>query len=509
MNGDDQPTLPPLRLPPEAELARAALASPLLVRAVALARWAKGGIRVGAGGELLGDQLLSAAEHLGLEGEDARALAAEAWNIAVDIDLVEVVEDETADDEGPMPDADEAVALATPGEELEAFDTSGPSDVLAVWEGVFGVMVGDAAMPNMEDLLEELTGGEGGFDPQNPDGAELDWDPQAEADLLDSALANLYVLTASENLTGEDPAPPIPLPVLASSLAVPEDVEEPTEEMLAEVSAVMMRLDDQFRILEPTGAVEYRPIDEELLVEAGEEDWAESADPDGPDGEEDVSRYGVVRLTPLGQYGVRQLMEDEGVHAPLVGELTELEAPELFAEIAGHYPESAALAELNEWIAVREPLAAVRELLAAARGEDGLAPWRRLLCQQILAAAGQEVEPALREVLEDGQLGGLARVWLAEHGADDVPPPSEDMVFWLTVDTFAAQLVGELTEEQSQEVQELMRGLVDQHSGFFERVWRVSHPATAEVLEAMGRLHPDRQAAKEARKAAHRARSLG
>ena len=38
MNGDDHPTLPPVRLPSEAELARDALRAPLLVRAVVLAR---------------------------------------------------------------------------------------------------------------------------------------------------------------------------------------------------------------------------------------------------------------------------------------------------------------------------------------------------------------------------------------------------------------------------------------------------------------------------------------
>ena len=35
----------------------------------------------------------------------------------------------------------------------------------------------------------------------------------------------------------------------------------------------------------------------------------------------------------------------------------------------------------------------------------------------------------------------------------------------------------------------------------------MDHPATADVLEAMGRLHPDKQVAKEARKAAFKARS--
>ncbi|MEU8350881.1 hypothetical protein [Streptomyces sp. NPDC048845] len=44
--------MPPVRLPSEAELARQALAAPLLARAVRLARWCEPGVRVGAGGEL-------------------------------------------------------------------------------------------------------------------------------------------------------------------------------------------------------------------------------------------------------------------------------------------------------------------------------------------------------------------------------------------------------------------------------------------------------------------------
>jgi hypothetical protein len=52
-----------------------------------------------------------------------------------------------------------------------------------------------------------------------------------------------------------------------------------------------------------------------------------------------------------------------------------------------------------------------------------------------------------------------------------------------------------------------VEGLAAGHSGFFAAAWRVEHPATAEVLEAMGRLHPDKRVAKEARKAAFKARS--
>ena len=117
---------------------------------------------------------------------------------------------------------------------------------------------------------------------------------------------------------------------------------------------------------------------------------------------------------------------------------------------------------------------------------------------------GPQAEPEVRAVLDDAELGGLARVWLAERGASDVPAPPESMIFWLAIDTIAAQLDA---EGELEELQGLVEGLVGQHSGFFDAAWRVEHPATADVLEAMGRLHRDKRAAKEARKAAFKARS--
>ncbi|MFE2143709.1 hypothetical protein ACFXA3_18570, partial [Streptomyces sp. NPDC059456] len=167
-------------------------------------------------------------------------------------------------------------------------------------------------------------------------------------------------------------------------------------------------------------------------------------------------------------------------------------------------PEGAAQAEIEQWLAGRELPVAVAELLSAARGGDEGGPLRRLRCQQALAPAGPEAEPAVRAVLDDPELGGLARVWLAERGVADVPAPDGSMVFWLTVDTIAAQLAA---DGETEELPLLMQSLTAHHAGFFDQVWRVEHPATASVLEAMGRMHPDRKAAKEARKAAFKARS--
>ncbi|OIJ86615.1 hypothetical protein [Streptomyces colonosanans] len=468
--------LPPVRLHTEAELARDALAAPLLAQAVRLARWAGPATRVDAGGELVEEQLPAAAEVLGLTGEDAAAWASGAWRVAVDTGLVEVVDEE----EGTVT-AGADLALLTPGS---------PGDVLGVWLGALETVLAEASVPDLDDLddFDDLVdaGDEVDF-------SSLDWDLEAEAEFLEGVLASLYLLTVSE----EGPADgPVPLPVLAASMIMPDDMGEPTDDVLEQVSDAMMRLDDQFRLLEPIGLVDFQPVDEALMADADEE-------PAAPFDDTDVSRYGMVRLTPLGLFGVRTRLLEAGVIAPAVGELADKGA-DVLLDGTSAFPATAAQAEMEQWLTRREPLAAARELLAAARGADSGAPLRRLRCQQALSLVGAEAEPALCEVLDDAELGGLARVWLTENSAADVPAPPEEMVFWLTVDTVAAQLAA---EGNSVELQALVEGLASQHSGFFATAWRVDHPATAEVLEAMGRLHPDRKVAKEARKAAFKARS--
>ncbi|MFJ7189091.1 hypothetical protein [Streptomyces bacillaris] len=483
----ERPVLPPVRLNSEAELARDALAAPLFVRAVRLARWAGPETRVGAGGELVEAQLPAAAEHLGLPAdEEGAAYASEAWRLAVDTGLLDVT-----DPEGEGED-DEAEGTVTAGENLALLTTGSPQEILAIWLDGLDAVHADATAPLLDDFAD-LVGEDGSIDFD-----ALDWDPEEETEFLDGVLGNLYLLTLADNGAGDAP---VPLPALAASMIVPDDMGEPTDDILEQVSEAMMRLDDQFRLLEPIGIVEYQPVDEALMAEAGDPaDTAAGAD------EEDVTRYGMVRLTPLGLYGIRARMLEAGAAAPAVGDLADKGADALLDGIA-YYPEAAARAEIQLWLAGRGAdgvVPAAAELLAAARGTDEGAPLRRLHCQQALALAGEQAEPAVRAVLGDPELGGLARVWLAEHGATDVPAPSETMVFWLAIDTIAAQLDadGELDELQG-----LVEGLSAQHTGFFDEVWRVDHPATAEVLEAMGRLHSDKKAAKDARKAAFKARS--
>jgi hypothetical protein len=469
----DSSPLPPVRLRPEAELAREALSTPLLSRAARLARWAGPDTRVDAGGGLVDEQLPAAAELLELTGDDAAAHASEAWRVAVDAGLVEVT--------------DEEAGTVAAGEDLPLLTGGSPHDVLAVWLAALEAVPADATVPDLDDLVDAMDeGGEIDF-------SKLDWDPEGEAAFLDGVLGNLYLLTVTEDGPGDGP---VPLPALAASMIVPGDLGEPTNDMLEQISDAMMRLDDQFRLLEPIGLVAYQPVDEALMGDPEEE-------PAAPLDDTDVSRYGMVRLTPLGLYGLRSRLLEAGFGAPAVGDLVDKGADALLDGSSGYGP-LAARAETEQWLDRREPLAAARELLAAARGSDEGAPLRRLRCQQALSLVGAQAEPAVRDVLDDPELGGLARVWLSELGAADVPPPSEDLVYWLTIDTLAAQLAA---EGNSEELQALLEGLAQQHSGFFAAAWRVGHPATADVLEAMGRLHPDKRIAKEARKAAFKARS--
>ncbi|MEU6978004.1 MULTISPECIES: hypothetical protein [unclassified Streptomyces] len=480
----DRQTLPPVRLRSDAELARDALATPLLARAVRLARWAGPQTRVGAGGELVEEQLPAAAELLGLADDpDAEAYVSEAWRIAVDIGLLDVHDGQEGDEAAEGAED----GTVTPGENLATVTAGSPQDVLGIWLEGFDAVFADAAAPFFDDL-DALVGEDGEIDFE-----ALDWDPEGEAEFLEGVLGNLYLLTVSEGGAGEGP---VPLPALAASMVVPDDMSEPTDDVLEQVSDAMMRLDEQFRVLEPIGLVAYDPVDEALMAEEGEE-------PAPPVDDEDVSRYGMVRLTPLGLYGVRARMLEAGLVVPVVGELADKGADVLLDGIA-RYPQDAARAETAGWLTAREAGTAARELLAAAKGSDPDSPLRRLHAQQALSLVGAEAEPAVREVLDDPELGGLARVWLAERGAADIPAPPEAMIFWLAIDTIAAHLDadGDLSE-----LQDLIEGLTSRHGGFFDAAWRVEHPATAEVLEAMGRLHRDKPTAKEARKAAFKARS--
>nr|WP_240796623.1 hypothetical protein [Streptomyces sp. RFCAC02] len=487
--------MPPVRLPSDEELARDALASPLMSRAIELARWAAAGVPVDADGDLADDRLASAAAALGLDGGDeGLGLAADAWHFAVDTGLVRVEEDD---------DGDDGAGTATTGPELELVTGGDPADVLDVWTEGFEAVLGDAATPTLEELvggmpdLADAITEDGGIDPSAIDLDALEWDPDEEAEFLDGALASLYMLAGMDE-AGQG-ASMIPLPMVAAAALLPEDSEELADEDVNEVMAAVLKLDDQFAALTGTGLLDHRPVDETVLTdeEAG-----------SPDGDDDLSRYGAVRLTPLGLYAIRRRLTDAGVSAPAVGDLAGADAAALLSALP-LWSGRVAREEGERWLAGRDAGEAATALLAAARGDDAGGPPRRLGCQLMLSLLGDGAEKAVRSVLDDPQLGGLARVWLADRDATDVPEPPAEMMFWLTIDSIAAHLATSDREDDEEELRKLVSALVREDEEFFDRVWATGHPATADVLDAVGRVHTDRTIAKQARRAAFKARSLG
>ncbi|MEU4116878.1 hypothetical protein AB0F71_20580 [Kitasatospora sp. NPDC028055] len=500
---DDAAVLvPPVKLPAEQELAEQAKAVPMFGYALALARWASPHRVVDEFGDLVEEDRAPVARLLGLapaEGEvpeEAEVETLRAWSLACDLDLVE------------LGTTKEGEHVAVPGPDLEPAEQGDAETVLELWLTAAGIVrelaVEADSLPEEDEGAEpaDAATGAAGEDEEDEDAlSEVEEARDAAAELLDEALQVLYETTAFAEPGNET----VPLGVLAALLVVP-DGEEPSEELLGDITDVMVALDPMLADLAELGLLEYRPIDPELFDEEEGEEPAVVGE--APLDDEESARFGLVRLTPLGQYGIRQWLLEDGYDAPLVGELAQGDAAELLrgvCEAANVLPEE----ELRVWVAGREPEPAARELLAAARGDDAYGPLRRMLCVSALNLLGAGAEPAVREVLDDPELGGAARAWLSAQGATDVPVPERTMALWTVVDTFAAQLLD--SGGDAALLRELITDLPvkGDPASWFGELWRVDHPYTADVLEAIGELHTDRALAKEARKAAFKARSKG
>ncbi|MFG2822044.1 hypothetical protein ACGFX4_21780 [Kitasatospora sp. NPDC048365] len=486
--------VPPISLPPEEELVAAALAVPLIDRVVRLARWTAPHRSVDEHGDLTGDDREAAARLLGLAPEegpvdgDAVVEALRAWALACDLDLVET--GTTA----------EGTHVAIPGPDLEAVEQRDPETVLELWLEAATLVRELAAEADSVD-----PDGDAGREDADEDGlADVEDARDSAAELLDEALQVLYETTAF----AEPGAETVPLGVLAALLVVP-DGEEPDEGMLGDITDVMVALDPMLGDLAELGLLEHRPIDPDLFEEEDAEDGgapAEEAERDEPLTDEDAARFGTARLTPLGQYAIRQWLLEEGYDAPLIGDLAEGDGAALLQGLLDS-PNTMPEREVQLWLARREPTAGVRELLAAARGRDAGGPVRRYLMASMLTDIGDPAVDAAREVVDDPELGGLAREWLREHGVE-VDAPERPVALWRMVDSFAAVMLaggGGDAVRLRRLVAELP--VTDNPASYFGELWRVPHPYTADVLETIGELHIDRTVAKEARKAAFKARS--
>ncbi|MER5394212.1 hypothetical protein [Saccharopolyspora sp. NPDC002686] len=209
---------------------------------------------------------------------------------------------------------------------------------------------------------------------------------------------------------------------------------------------------------------------------------------------------GIARLTPLGQYAFAGALTASGVEVPLLPPVEETTAEEL-VEFAKGVGDAELEAELAAWIASRTPEEALDALLTAAAAgavED------RMIAVTI--AKTIEGEQRWRQALDEPVLRPYAKMVFQELSGDE---PEYELTAaeaaWLLTDLLS-------TASDAADPDEIPALLAEsvpagQEVEIFEQIWRLDHPHAREVLELIGRTHPEKRIAKAARKAALKVQS--
>ena len=217
----------------------------------------------------------------------------------------------------------------------------------------------------------------------------------------------------------------------------------------------------------------------------------------------------VVGLTPLALWALREQVQRDGVVVALLpATVTQMNAAELVAMAEG-VSEAEFEAESEAWVGGLGPDRAARELLDFA-AFSGAQP--RLVAVNLTRQIGLDAHRAWRDAMQRPELRGYARIALsvlaAEHPESTLPlvlDPDPDDLTWVTTDLLALACGAEDPDPRQMAAQ--FREAVPQggESWIFDLMSRSSHPQVAQVLTVLGRHHPDRRVAKDARRAARTA----
>jgi hypothetical protein len=210
-----------------------------------------------------------------------------------------------------------------------------------------------------------------------------------------------------------------------------------------------------------------------------------------------------ARLTPLGRYGIRNVLVSEGHTARVAGELAAADATALLDALPDYDP-AAFSAELAGWLAGRDEASAVTQLLDAVPGTDPDLAGRRVIAISALTMArpGDALE-ILRDAAASGPDGRrhVAAGALANLG-EEPPFYRETGQQWLLIDLLTALSAGDLREFLTQD----LLGAIGTHA---DDLWRSGHPAAADTMEATAAAlrDSDKTLAKRLRRSAHKARA--
>ena len=444
--------LPPIRLLPLPELAAQARTAPVARQLAALAEWVgKEGREVDEVGDLTAEGLTAATAALGVDAADFAFL----WECALGVEWL-VFDDDDED-------------RVTPGETADDWASGDDEPVFAAWALTLSAVLGETL---------EFYGPEADAEEDEDDEAEFDFAGQG------MALAILLFLARREGLTVEEFAE-----VLWENAAGghDEDDEEAHEEIAEARAEWEEAYGDAARLL-------LGKLKDTLAVTEDDE---------------------LVRLTPLALAALHDQLVEAGVEIPLLPQTAaELSGTELLA-MAGGVTDAEFDAEVDGWTAARGAGAAARELLELAATAE---PGERMLAVAAVTRIGTPAEPAWRDSLAVPQVRAYAKVALAQlagvdredGGAVDFPAELEmtpDDLAWVATDLLTLAIDEEFPDPEYLAISFREAVPAGREQLLFEGMARGAHPDTVAVLNHLGEYHPDKQVAKAAKTAAHKAAS--
>jgi hypothetical protein len=443
--------LPPIRLLPLPELAAKARTAPLVRQLAALTEWVgKDGREVDEEGLLSPADTAAAATAVGVDAEGLSFL----WEYALAVEWL--------DTEGE--DLDRVV----PGETADDWASGDDAPVFAAWASTFAAVLGETLLLYGPDLDDE------------------DEDEEPEFDFVGQgmAIAVLLFLARREGLTLDEFAE-----VLWENAAGGHDEDD--EEAHDEIAEARAEWEADFG--DAAG----------LLLEKLKDTLAVTEDDE------------LIRLTPLGLAALHEQLVEAGVEIPLLPPTAaELSGAELLA-MAGGVSDAEFEAEASAWTAARGADAAARELLELAAEAE---PGERMLAVAAVTGIGAPAEAAWRLSLGVPQVRAYAKVALAQlsgvepegDGPADLPAELEmtaDDLAWVATDLLSIAIDEEFPDPEYLAVSFREAVPAGREQMLFDGMARGAHPDTLVVLNHLGEHHPDKQVAKAARTAAHRAAS--
>jgi len=212
---------------------------------------------------------------------------------------------------------------------------------------------------------------------------------------------------------------------------------------------------------------------------------------------------GTVEITPAGVMAVRRILGARGCDTPAAGQYAAASATELL--VATDHEDLAVFhGELQAWRHARTPEQAADELAAAFQEIDD--PGLKVLALGIMADVGVDVAaPRVRSIASDPAAKGFCLCWLVDHGQGDETELLDRRDPYPFVDVLAYRLA--ISGPEALHSTLSLSGSPDDEVRLLEGLWRAPSTATESVLEAVGRTHPSKAVAKAARKALFKRRS--